>query len=153
MIPSQKPWTMVMMKIQMSPNSTTKARKVRRQRTPNQNPSALLLPRLQTHLPCRATPEIRTVPIPEIQPRTPSQPSPYLPRARAPTVGTPAKPLPPSLKAKPTPNYRLQLKGSRSMRNQLSLGLLPWLRPWAPRKMLFHAYRITPVYSLGCRGW
>ena len=45
-------------------------------------------------------------------PKTPNQPSPYLPRAKAPTVRAPAKPLPPSLV--PPLSHRLQLEGSRS---------------------------------------
>ena len=69
------------------------------------------------------------------QPKTPSQPNPYLTRARAPAVRAPAKPLPPS--QAPPLSYRLWLKESRSIRSQPFSGRQPWPRPQALRKIRF----------------
>ena len=87
------------------------------------------------------------IPIPEFRRRKTSQPSPYLPRARAPAVGIPAKPLPPS----PPPPLTLRLwpEESRNACSQPSSGRLPQSRPRAPEKIRFDVWRITPVYSSG----
>ena len=70
-------------------------------------------------------------------PKTPSQLSPNLPRARAPTVRAPTKPLPPSLA--PPLNHRLRLEGSRSTHSQPFLGRPPWPRPQTLKKIWFDA--------------
>ena len=74
---------------------------------------------------------------PGVWPKMPSQPSPYFPRARAPTVRAPAKPLPASLV--PPLSHRLWLKGSGSTHSQLFSGRPPWPRPRTLKKIWFDA--------------
>ena len=77
-----------------------------------------------------------------------NQPTKPIP-SKAPAVGIPAKPLPPS----PAPPLTLWLwpKESRNVCSQPSSGQLPQSRPRAPEKIWFDVWRITPVYIWGCR--
>ena len=77
----------------------------------------------------------------------PTKPMPS--KGKGPAVGIPAKPLPPS----PVPPLTLRLRPeeSRNTCSQPSLGRLPPSRPWAPKKIRFAVWRITLVYSRGCR--